>query len=102
MSLPMRSCRNWFLGSLALAGVVVAPSAGAATAAAPGHFMFVWAGDAAKEGNDFLLVVDADPASATYGKAVASVGTDQRTVRVHHTEYVMPESGMLFANDHDA
>ena len=36
-----------------------------------------------------------------YGKLVASVGTDQKTVRIHHTEYVMPASGMLFANDHD-
>jgi hypothetical protein len=23
-------------------------------------------------------------------------------MRVHHTEYAMPASGMLFANDHDA
>jgi hypothetical protein len=28
--------------------------------------------------------------------------TDQQTVRIHHTEYVMPASGKLFANDHDA
>jgi hypothetical protein len=39
--------------------------------------------------------------SATYGKLITSVGTDQQTVRIHHTEYVMPASGMLFANDHD-
>lgn len=69
--------------------------------AAP-HYMFVWAGDAAKKGNDFLAVIDADPDSATYGRLITTVATDQQTMRVHHTEYVMPVSGMLFANDHDA
>jgi hypothetical protein len=68
----------------------------------PGHYLLVWAGDVALKGNDFLAVVDADPSSTTYGHLVTSLGTDQRTVRVHHTEYTMPESGMLFANDHDA
>lgn len=73
----------------------------AADAPPPGHYLFVWAGDAAKEGNDFLAVIDADPASAGYGRLVASVETDQQTIRIHHTEYSMPESGKLFANDHD-
>jgi hypothetical protein len=99
----LKSCRKPFLTLLALSGVAaVLPVAGSALPAVSGHFMFVWAGDAAKQGKDFLLVIDADPASPNYGKAVASGVTDQQTVRVHHTEYVMPESGMLFANDHDA
>jgi len=33
---------------------------------------------------------------------LAAIATDQQTTRVHHTEYTMPASGMLFANDHDA
>ena len=66
-----------------------------------GHYLFAWTGDEKQEGNDFLAVIDADPDSATYGKLVTTVGTDQKTVRIHHTEYVMPASGMLFANDHD-
>jgi hypothetical protein len=66
------------------------------------HYMFAWTGDAAKKGNDFLAVIDADPASATYGQLITTLATDQQTVRIHHTEYVMPQSGMLFANDHDA
>jgi hypothetical protein len=69
---------------------------------APGHYLFIWAGDRAFKGNDFLVVIDADPASAAYGHVVTTLATDQPTVRVHHTEYTMPESGMLFANDHDA
>ena len=68
----------------------------------PGHYLFVWTADQAKQGNDFLAVIDADPASPDYGKLVASVGTDIKSVRIHHTEYEMPASAMLFANDHDA
>lgn len=86
---------------LALTGLLNTPVA-AQAAIEPGHFLFVWTGDQAKEGNDFLVVVDADPASPTYGNLMTSVGTDQRSMKAHHTEYVMPASGMLFANDHDA
>ena len=28
-----------------------------------GHYLFAWAGDVAHKGNDFLPVIDADPAS---------------------------------------
>lgn len=69
---------------------------------ASGHYLFVWTGDQGKLGNDFLIVIDADPTSPTYGKLISGVGTDQKSVRTHHTEYEMPKSGMLFANDHDA
>lgn len=67
-----------------------------------GHYMFAWTGDVAQKGNDFLAVIDADPASPTYGHLVTTVATDQKTMLVHHTEYTMPASGMLFANDHFA
>jgi 56kDa selenium binding protein (SBP56) len=70
-------------------------------ASVKGHYLLVWAGDRAKVGNDFLAVIDADPSSPAYGHLVTSLATDQRTERVHHTEYTMPASGMLFANDHD-
>ncbi len=68
---------------------------------AAGHYLLVWAGDHAKKDNDFLAVIDADPASKTYGRLLTTLATDQKTDRPHHTEYTMPESGMLFANDHD-
>ncbi len=67
-----------------------------------GHYLFAWVGDEAKKGNDFLTVIDADPSSSAYGHLVTSVLTDQQTQLVHHTEYSMPASGMLFANDHYA
>src|SRR5690349_13390633 len=78
---------------------------------AAGHYLFAWTGATASKpgaegqeeiGKDFLAVIDADPASASYGHLVTTVATDQTTMYVHHTEYVMPASGMLFANDHDA
>ena len=68
----------------------------------PGHYLFAWTGDADGKGNDFLAVIDADPASASYGHLVTTLATDQPTRSVHHTEYSMPASGMLFANDHEA
>jgi 56kDa selenium binding protein (SBP56) len=68
----------------------------------PGHYLFVWTGDRAQKGNDFLAVIDADPSSPSYGHLVTTLATDQQTMLVHHTEYTMPASGMLFANDHNA
>ncbi len=69
---------------------------------AQGHYLFAWTGDADGKSNDFLAVIDADPASASYGRLVTTLATDQPTKSVHHTEYSMPASGMLFANDHEA
>jgi len=71
-------------------------------APAQGHYMFAWTGDAEGKGHDFLAVIDADPASPSYGRLVTTLATDQTTKSVHHTEYSMPASGMLFANDHEA
>jgi hypothetical protein len=85
-----------------LTALFLAAPAHSGTANKPGHYLFVWSGDQAKVGNDFVVVVDADPASATYGKLVAGVGTDQKSDSAHHSEYVMPASGMLFVNDHNA
>ncbi len=72
-----------------------------AQATAQGHYLFAWTGDSSLKGNDFLAVIDADPDSPAYGELMTTLATDQQTVRIHHTEYVMPASGMLFANDHD-
>ena len=68
--------------------------------AATGHYLFVWAGDTAHQGNDFLAVIDADPDSASYGHLMTTAATDQPMKQVHHTEYTMPAGGLLFANDH--
>ena len=87
--------------ALIFSAVIIAAQAQAPKTIAPENYLFVWGGDAALKGNDFLMVIDADPASASYGKLVTTLPTDQQTVRPHHTEYTMPASGMLFVNDHD-
>lgn len=87
------------LTALALALAAAAPAEAQPKAA---HYLFVWSGDQKKVGHDFLAVIDADPASPAYGHLVTSLATDQVSVRPHHTEYRMPEDGMLFANDFDA
>jgi hypothetical protein len=92
-------------------GLAIAVMLGAASLSLPqspkgatagGDYLFVWAGDDAHQGNDFLAVIDADPQSASYGHLVTSIATDQATKQAHHTEYTMPAGGMLFANDHGA
>jgi len=64
--------------------------------------MFAWAGDDAGKGEDFIAVIDADPISKHYGELLASAKSGIVTRQVHHTEYWMPASGHLFANDHRA
>ena len=93
---------NQTLAGLVLAALAFGLPAQAAEPAAPGHYLFAWAGDVEHRGKDFLAVIDADPASPTYGQVAASVATDLPSQQVHHTEYVMPADGMLFANDHKA
>ncbi len=87
-----------------LAGMTAAfvVAAGPTVAAAPGHYMFAWAGDPDGKGEDFLMVIDADPGSPAYGTLVSSAASGIATAQVHHTEYWMPASGLLFANDHKA
>lgn len=63
-----------------------------------GSYLFVWAGDDAKKGEDFLGVINADPASRDYGKVVASVAVPGPSGTPHHTELAMPKGGYLLAN----
>jgi hypothetical protein len=92
------------LGRLTALLVLIAAAfpAPAAAEQRSGHYLFVLSGDQKSAGKDFLAVIDADPQSPTYGRLVTSVATDQVSVRPHHTEYEMPASGMLFANDFDS
>lgn len=93
----LRTCFMITAGLLALEAPAAAQSPPRA-----GHHLFVWAGDPAKEGRNFLAVIDADPVSPRYGQLVTSMATDQVSRNPHHTEYEMPKSGKLFANDHQA
>jgi hypothetical protein len=64
-----------FAGRIALVIASIAVMWGSASAAPAGHYLFAWAGDASGKGEDFLAVIDADPASPTYGKPVASAAS---------------------------
>ena len=58
-----------FLTGLAFASSLLTLPVPAAEpkAEASKHALFVWAGDRDKQGNDFLLVIDADPRSPNFG-----------------------------------
>jgi hypothetical protein len=86
--------------------VVAASLAGAPLFSQPSakasRYLFVWAGDAAKEASDFLAVIDVDPRSAKYASIVTTVPVGASGTRPHHTEYEMPPGGILWANGFDA
>lgn len=69
-----------------------------AAATGPGGFIYAWAGDADEKDSDFLAVIDADPASTTYGAVVATAPVGAKATMPHHTEYETPPDGLLFAN----
>ena len=80
---------------------------------APGKYLFVWAGphgadstmgraDTGVGSNDFVAVLDADPASGSYGKVLASRETGIAGMMAHHTELVLPAGRALFASDYMA
>jgi|HubBroStandDraft_5_1064220.scaffolds.fasta_scaffold07113_4 hypothetical protein len=97
MGVFMRVFR-WFVMSAAIwlsAGAGAAPESGK-----PGHYLFAWSGAVGDGGEDFIAVVDADPHSAHYGELITSVASGIVTQQIHHTEYWMPDSSQLFANDH--
>ena len=53
-----------------------------------------------RKGEDFIAVIDANPDSPHYGELVTSAASGIVSQQVHHTEYWMPDSAQLFANDH--
>ena len=69
--------------------------------AVPSPYLFVWAGDQDEGEGDtnFLAVVNADPASPTYGHVVATAPIGVVGGMPHHSEPSMPPGGHpLFAN----
>ena len=76
----------------------------------PSRYLFVWAGphghDTASAGphhatgaNDFLAVLDADPASRTYGAVLTSTDVGVPGEMAHHTELSLSAGHPLFASD---
>jgi hypothetical protein len=66
------------------------------------RYLFVWVGDDDKKASDFLAVIDVDPASATYGKVLATRPTGTTGAVPHHTEDPVPPNDHLLANGFEA
>ena len=66
----------------------------------PSPLLYVWAADvdAAEGDSDFLMVIDVDPESATYGSVISSAPVGSAGNDPHHAEPVAPRDGLLFAN----
>nr|WP_179299460.1 selenium-binding protein SBP56-related protein [Rubrivirga marina] len=73
------------------------PPASTGPSRAAAH-VFVWTGDAERTDSDFLAVLDADPASPTYGAVVTTLAVDAAGTDPHHTDHQMPPDGVLWAN----
>ena len=46
---------------------------------AQGHYLFAWAGDPSGKGEDFIAVINGDPASPSYGQLVAAGASGIKT-----------------------
>lgn len=95
----MKSIRLSGLITLLAAPLIVA----ATLSKAPSRYLYVWAGtsmDTTKRGLDMITVIDANPASRTYGAVVAALTVDSSGLMPHHTEYQLPANVPYFANDY--
>ena len=64
----------------------------------PSPYLFVWTGDDDEKDSDFLVVIDAQPSSPTFGEIVATLPVGVKATSPHHTEYEFPVGSILFAN----
>jgi methanethiol oxidase len=66
---------------------------------APGQresLLYVWTRDATGSGSDFVAIVDADPASASFGQIVGTAPTGSSGNEAHHFGYT-ENAGRIFA-----
>jgi hypothetical protein len=60
-------------------------------------FLLVWAGDADRQAQDFLAVIDADPTSTSYGAVVHTVPVGSRGNEPYAMEARQGADGLVFA-----
>lgn len=72
--------------------------------AAPARYLYVWAGTGTDTvvGLDMMTVIDADASGKGYGTVLAALTVDSAGRMPHHTEFTLPATGPLFANDYTA
>lgn len=61
--------------------------------------IYAWMFDSQQEAPNFLAVIDADAASKRYGEILETVAAGKIRGDAHHTNFTLPNSGKLFAND---
>lgn len=86
-----------FLSALFLASLGC-EAAAAVQPVKPAPYLYAWTGDDDEKDSDFLAVIDANPASATYGRVVATAPIGVKATMPHHIEYETPPGTTLFAN----
>ena len=93
-------CRTLVVTALAVcAGLAQAVAKTPPSVPANGSpYLFVWAGDDARQSSDFLAVIDANPSSPSYGRIVSSLPVGISGSMPHHTEYEFPKNNLLFAD----
>lgn len=70
----------------------------ALAAAAAERFLLVWTGDADRQHEDFLAVVDARRDSPTYGKVLRTAPVGSKGNEPHHMDYTLRGNGELWAS----
>ena len=69
--------------------------------AAESQYLFIWTADADEQDSDFVAVLDANPASESYGDVLRTVEVGY-PARAHHSEHRMPEDDQLFVNGYSS
>jgi hypothetical protein len=92
--------RTFVVAALLVCALISVASARKPSAAAfkGSPYLFVWAGDDARQTSDFLAVIDANPFSRSYGRIVNTLPVGMTGTMPHHTEYEFPRGNLLFAN----
>ena len=95
--------RFWAVVGSAVVALVAAGarSSGVGVADSPSRYLYVWAGTGhdSTRGLDMVTVIDANPASRTYGTVLSALTVDSSGLMPHHTEFALPSKGPFFAND---
>ena len=92
------------IGFAAIVGCSRSPeSSKAPESSGPSRYLYVWAGTGhdSTAGLDMITVLDANPTSKAYGSVIAAQTVDSSGLMPHHTEFVLPAKGPLFANDYN-
>ena len=70
----------------------------ASTTSSGSPYLFVWAGDEARQSSDFLAVIDVNSSSPSYGRIVSTLPVGITGSMPHHSEYEFPQGNLLYAN----